>query len=123
MKRPLIKLFNQETFEVDKEKVEANKHIKPLIGGKYLEEEVDLYDEAYTWDPKTHVFKARGLFCEQNIIAFSKFGFHGFFKPSVAEVITCIPDDLIKNIHAFQIVGDTYIGNRCHEFEVSLYKK
>lgn len=35
------------------------------------------------------------------------FGFHGFFKPSVAEVLAQIPEDCLKHftIDAFEIIG------------------
>src|SRR6185295_13661391 len=50
---------------------------------------VDLFDIAYTWDPQPTrpPEKATGLHPLCEITTYHTYGYHGMFKPSIAEVI------------------------------------
>jgi hypothetical protein len=58
---------------------------------------------AYTWDPKP-AEEATGLTPLRDVRTYHTFGYYGFFKPSVAEVLAQIPSDLIESVVAFEIV-------------------
>jgi hypothetical protein len=68
-------------------------HIKPS----------DLFNVSYVWDPKP-TQKAIGLKAVADIRTYHGYGYYGFFKPSVAEVIAQIPENLVQTIVAFEIV-------------------
>jgi hypothetical protein len=70
---------------------------------RYIEP-VDLFGVAYTWDAKP-AEPATGLAPVRDITTFHTWGYYGLFKPSIAEVLAQIPDDLIDRVVAFEIVG------------------
>lgn len=63
---------------------------------------VDLWKIAYTWKPKPATF-ADNITPFDYFIAKSYYGAPSLFKPSIAEVLQCIPKRLLKNIIAFEI--------------------
>ncbi len=65
---------------------------------------VDLKNQAFTWDPKLED-EARDLEPIKQIRTLHSYGYHGFFKPSIAEVLAFIPPDLADEVVAFEIVG------------------
>lgn len=76
----------------DVELLAMAERIKPLVmrdGELWHIQPVDLRRIAYTWDP-TVTHKAEGLVPFAEIKTLHKFSYHGFFKPSVAEVLACI---------------------------------
>jgi hypothetical protein len=105
---------------INEERVKANLHIKPLVNGSYIEE-VDSISKSYIWDPKKTTV-AKDLVPFQVIAAKSYFGHHGFFKPSVGEVIDCIPDVWLNETAAFEIIGNIVTNDDHHAFNVQLYK-
>ncbi len=64
---------------------------------------VDPRSVAYTWEPK-HTKEARGLQPIRDITTLHTYGFYGFFKPSIAEVLAQIPEDILDSVVAFEIV-------------------
>ena len=116
------KICDQKEFEVNHEKVEKYKFIKAMMGGQYVKQK-ELHDVSYIWDPVKEILKARQLEEIEKIVGFSKWGHYSLFKPSIAEVISSIPDDVIDEVHAFEITGEVEICDPCHQFEVTLYKK
>lgn len=95
--------------EVSKERiVELAAKIKPVVTfqrkGKYFIKPVDLHTVAYIWEPKP-ADKVTGLksFCE--IRTYHSCGSHGFFMPSIAEVLTQIPDEYLDKVLAFEIIA------------------
>ncbi|MBI4118791.1 MAG: hypothetical protein HY452_00830 [Parcubacteria group bacterium] len=82
-------------------------HIKP----------VDLFGIAYTWDPKP-TDKATGLKRLCDIRTYHTYGYYGFFKPSIAEVLAQIPTEHLTEVVAFEIVESPETAgdlNREHE--------
>ena len=81
--------------------------IKPVIQFKrhgicYIEP-VDLFNVAYTWDPKP-AEEAKGLKVLCDITTYHGYGYYGCFKPSIAEVLAQIPAEHLDKVIAFEIV-------------------
>lgn len=74
-----------------------------MEGEPYYVEPVDLFNVAYTWDPKP-LDKAMGLETVCDIRTYHTFGYYGFFKPSIAEVLAQIPEEHLSRVIAFEIV-------------------
>jgi hypothetical protein len=60
--------------------------------------------QAYLWDPqyKKEILHLRPL-CD--IQTYHSWGYYGFFKPSVAEIIAQIPDDILDVVAGFEIIS------------------
>lgn len=58
---------------------------------------------AFAWDPKKAA-ETEGLQEVCEITTYHLFGYHGFFKPSVAEVLAQIPEEYLDNAVAFEII-------------------
>jgi hypothetical protein len=65
---------------------------------------VDLKNVSFIWSPKP-TKEARGLKKLQVITTYHTYGYHGMFKPSIAEVLTQIPQDLTGRVVAFEVKG------------------
>lgn len=94
----------------DKELKRRARRIKPTVRfGKGTRERlryikpVNLRNVAYTWDPKPAEV-AKGLSPLRVITTYHGYGAPSFFKPSVAEVLAAIPDDIIDQVVAFEII-------------------
>lgn len=59
---------------------------------------------AFSWKPTLDV-PAGPLTALRRVGTMHSFSFYGFFKPSVAEVLAQIPEDLIEQAIAFHTVG------------------
>ena len=86
---------------------ELAERIKPVMefreeGRSYIKP-VDIFAESFTWDPEPAI-KAPGLkpFCD--ITTYHSYGYIGYFKPSVAQVILQIPQEHLDKVIAFEIV-------------------
>lgn len=112
-------------YVVDEYKVKANLHIKALIDGE-IAPECDPINHAFTWAKGD-----RGPKVDKELIkvipGWSRFGYHGLFKPSLGELICSIPDDLVKQVDYVEIADTDAVGTNLtagvHEFEIMLYKK
>ncbi len=87
---------------------ELFERIKPVVqfgqkGLCYIKP-VDLFGVAYTWNPKP-ADRATGLKDLCDITTYHTFGYHGFFKPSIAEVLAQIPEEHLDKVVAFEIVS------------------
>ena len=92
--------------EVPKEQIVLlAKRIKPVydFGHKHYIKPVDLFSVAYTWEPKK-AKRVVGLKALCDIRTYHGFGYHGFFKPSIAEVLAQIPAEHLSKVVAFEIV-------------------
>lgn len=87
---------------------ELAKRIKPVVrtskGELFYIKPCDLRGAAFTWGP-VHTRKATALVKHATITTLHTFGFYGFFKPSVAEVLAQIPEKLLENTIAFEVIG------------------
>lgn len=89
---------------------EMAKRIKPVVtfngpkkSGPHFIKPVDLFEIAYTWDPKP-AGKAVGLEPLCDITTYHSWAYAGFFKPTIAEVLAQIPAEHINKAVAFEIV-------------------
>ncbi len=82
--------------------------IKPVVEfpwfGKCYIWRVDLFSVAYTWAPRP-LFWAWRLKPLCDITTYHSWSYYGFFKPSVAEVLSQIPAEHLDRVVAFEIVG------------------
>jgi hypothetical protein len=81
--------------------------IKPVVrSGKVLFyiKEVDLKNIAYTWSPEI-TDRATDLKPLKEITTYHRYGYYGFFKPSIAEVLAQIPTELRETVVAFEITN------------------
>lgn len=87
---------------------ELLQNIKPLIRvnptGLHYIELCDPRKVAFTWDP-TPTTSADGLEPICTIRTLHTYGFYGFFKPSIAEVLAQIPEVLLAETVAFETRG------------------
>ena len=58
-------------------------------------------DVAFTWDPKPTT-RAAGLIKLDQIVTNHTYGYHGMFKPSIAEVLCQIPEKYLNDVVAFE---------------------
>ncbi|MBU0667055.1 MAG: hypothetical protein ABIC91_00995 [Nanoarchaeota archaeon] len=88
----------------------------------YFIKDVNLYNIAYAWDPKP-TKKAENLEKLADIQTKHTWAYHGFFKPSIAEVLVQIPQKYINDVSAFEIKSDTVaITGNYHTVLTRLYK-
>ena len=95
--------------EVPEERIqELAERIKPVVyfarKGRCYIKPVDLFDIAYTWEPKS-ADKATCLNPLCDITTYHTYGYYGMFKPSIAEVLAQIPAEHLDKVAAFEIVG------------------
>jgi hypothetical protein len=98
--------------------------IKPVIefdGVKHHIEKCDLRGESYVWSP-VQAEAALALVEIVDIRTYHTFGYKGFFKPSIAEVIAQIPEDLIDQVTEFEIVAGPTTVDDLNEESVALNK-
>lgn len=120
MKYSLVEIQNKNP-EINVLKVLDHQNIRPIVNGFYIWER-NLFTVSYIWKTKP-IFPALFLKEIGKIQARSYYGYPGLFKPSIAEVIQSIPDNMINDVHSFKISGEVLIKDPCHEFEVTLYRK
>jgi hypothetical protein len=93
----------------DEQVTELAKKFLPirLKGNKafLLEHKADLFNQSYTWDAKEKPYKG-DLYVLDRLWTVHTFGYQGFFKPSIAEVIQQIPRcyDKLKVLY-FEIIA------------------
>jgi hypothetical protein len=70
----------------------------------YIVGKIDLRNESYLWDPEFGK-EATGLTPLMQIRTYHTYGYYGFFKPSIAEVIAQIPVQVRDRVVAFEITN------------------
>jgi len=75
----------------------------PELGKRYISF-VDPRNVSYLWDPTATNEEVEGIAELKAITTYHTFGFYGLFKPSIAEVIAQIPEDLLDQVVAFEII-------------------
>lgn len=92
--------------EIDRDQIEQLAHIQPIVrkdGVSYFINPCDKYGVSYTWEPKL-ADPTPPLLALGDITTYHQYSYYGFFKPSVAEVLACIPKDMLPKVKAFEIV-------------------
>lgn len=107
--------------EISEEKLNRlSKKIVPVItqDNKLYQIEIpDLRNTAYTWDYKITA-EYIGLKEIKRIKTNHYCGYYGLFKPSISEVLSQIPEDLVNNVCAFEIISDVESGT---EDEIKIF--
>ena len=89
---------------------ELSRRIKPVIqfhgpkkSGLRFIGAVDPWSVAFTWspEPRKRAYDLKPL-CD--ITTYHSYAYHGFFKPSIAEVLAQIPAEYLGGVVAFEIV-------------------
>lgn len=89
--------------------LELNKKLRPYVRRDALYEIVestDLWGESYHWDPKLRWFKQTGLVQIGHFVSYHTYGYQGFFKPTVAEVLAQFPPELVEKACGYEIWND-----------------
>lgn len=85
------------------------KRVKPLVrreGQLWRIRRPDLFLDAFPWAPRvTRMVPEDQLEVRGETQTLHKYGFYGFFKPSVAEVLAQIPKELEEQKLLFEVVG------------------
>lgn len=80
--------------------------IRPVIrfgGTLYYIEDVHLSNVSYIWSPVKKE-RASGLVSVAKVTTYHTYGYYGLFKPSIAEVLAQIPEEMVGKVCAFEIV-------------------
>lgn len=97
------------------------KRIKPLLYKNnvifHCHTDCDYFCESYPWSSET-TEPAKDLTELGRIWTLHNFGYYGLFKPSVAEVIMQIPEDLIEQCDFFLVRGPNHVNdlNICRKY-------
>ncbi len=75
--------------------------------------------DAYPWREEGWEPMPTGLLCEiATIQTLHRFGFHGFFKPSIEEVVAQLPGRLVGKVDAFLVEGPVTLVDVMRDAEV-----
>ena len=100
--------------------------IKPVAekdGKLYYIKDVDPRTVAFTWDPEFKA-EATGLTECGTIHTMHTYGYHGFFKPTIAEVMAQIPKEYYSKAVAFATDFGGFTNDNKHHIGVTvLYEK
>jgi hypothetical protein len=73
---------------------------------RYVRVPRDLRNMSFLWDARPKLWgRTSDLGYFASISTYHTFGYQGFFKPSVAEVLAQIPEDLLGQTVAFEVLG------------------
>lgn len=89
--------------------LELSKKIIPIVSegkNKYsIIPQKDIFGTSYTWDKKLdRKVKSMATFAEMT--TYHSYGYYGFFKPSIDEVLRQIPDDILSEVIGFEIINN-----------------
>ena len=94
----------------------------------YIKKASSLYEEAFNWDSE-FLCKAPKLVKIAEVQTYHTYGYPGFIKPSIAEVLIQLPESLQKEANAFGfgVKGDNIYQNlspsqKFHDCYVNVYK-
>lgn len=107
--------------------------IKPVVrfrrrGGEWVHsvegklhyiEPVDLFHTSFIWDPKPTT-RASGLAPLGVTRTYHTYGYHGIFKPSIAEVLAQIPPEFLDRVVAFEIIDQPQTTDDLNRERVAL---
>jgi len=120
----------------DERLTELYKRIKPVVtfrrkvkrlrqhqvGELYFIKDVNPRNVAFTWDPKPLQRVDNQLVLIGAIPTYHTWGYYGFFKPSIAEVIAQIPDVFLDEVVAFETLTDITLQNIIGDYHVTITK-
>ena len=99
------------SFELDDDlELKLDRHKKPIVssdGGLFYIAPVHPRSESFIWDPQPMGKQLMSLKCFDVIRTYHECGALSIFKPSMAEVLAQIPNDLLDRTLGFEIVSDS----------------
>jgi len=108
----------------EKSLIELAKNIKPVVKDKNGDLQfiapVDISKVSFIWDP-LHVKKAEGLETIGNLPTTHSYGYHGFFKPSIKEVLEQTPNYILNNKPVAFSVEFNSLGYGIHHATTTFY--
>lgn len=136
--------FHRDSYEIvlpkitTEELIERYKKIKPIVKIEdiyYLLKEFatsELNSISYIWnknDDKREIVDESKIETIGEFSCYHTYGYHGIFKPSIGEVLSQFPDDLLKEANSFYLyqtpedVNDlnsqkNIVGAGCHKSKV-----
>lgn len=90
--------------------------ILPIIrydGKPYYINPVCPFSVSYLWNPKPSS-PAKVLIKKLDITTYHAYGYHGLFKPSIAEILAQIPERLLPDVIAFEIIESPKFAGDLH---------
>ena len=93
--------------------------IKALVhqdGALHFIQEPNLRETAFMWDPIL-TDKAPKMREVARITTYHTFGHPALFKPSIAEVLAQIPEDVVDKVSAFKVLGPDDVDDLNNENE------
>lgn len=94
----------------------------------YIKRVSSLYEQAFNWNP-SFLCKTPKLVKIAKVQTYHTYGYPGFVKPTIAEVLVQLPEDLQKEATAFEfgVKGDDIYANlspsqKHHNCYVNIYK-
>lgn len=123
-------MYNVSIPEISKEELLARyERIKPIVeigGVKYFLRdftEKELTEISYIYDKEKDKREKvdMDLYVAQEDLDFEcihKYGYPGFFKPSIAEVLAQIPEDEIPFVDAFEIINEPKTSDDFHKNKI-----
>lgn len=123
-------LFMKRKFEIPKMSTEEIARwyatIKPIVNGDtYLRElsAEELTNVAYTWLNEPTDYAEKVDFSKLSVLEDVKmlhgWGYYGYFKPSVGEVIRQIPKEYLEKVVAFEIIDGAIAMNSTFKDELN----
>lgn len=97
-------------FEKRERIFQLSKRIKPVFlrnGALRPILHDDVFNSSFLWDLDREVSEseASGLSPIEDITTYHAYGYIGLFKPSIGEVIACVPERLVNVVDAFEFIG------------------
>ena len=111
-------MYNVSIPEITDEELKTRyKRIKPVVeieGKKYLLREYtqeELRGKSYLWDMEQDKREEIDIdeyapLVDYDFECIHKYGYYAFFKPSIAEVLAQIPEDLVGLVDLFEIIEE-----------------
>lgn len=111
-------MYNVSIPEITDEELKIRyKRTKPIVeieGKKYLLREYtqeELREKSYLWymeqDKREEInIDEYAPLVDYDFECIHKYGYHAFFKPSIAEVLAQIPSDLARLVDLFEIIDE-----------------
>ena len=88
--------------------------IQPLLkrDGKLfsIQRPIDLRNQSFIWDPKIGN-EVKGLKEIAQVKTLHTYGYYGIFKPSIAEVLSQVPEYLLDQVVAFHLDGPDTVND------------
>lgn len=100
-KAPWIPRMDRAVIE---ERFKCLRALVRCTDGLWVIKAPDLFEVSFTWEPD-YQHEAPPLSPICTIITRHSWAYYGFFKPTIAEVIPFIPEELLPVMYGFEVIG------------------